>query len=485
MGAPSWDAGDIVLGTVDPGIPWIGLPQVKLKPDQQMYHATVWGKSGLGKSKLLQSIFLQHLRQGKTIGLIDPHHDLSFDIIITLLAKGFFDRPDAYQKLVYIDWGNGHFVPFNILAGTKEPHSVALDALDGMLRVWPELETAPLFQQLFLSSAMTLIESRLPIVFLNQILTDESFRRSCLARVTDPLIHQTFAMFDKLGRDQAQAAGSTLRRAFALSFSPLARNTLGHPENWLPFRQWMDQGVSFILNLGNIADHHTPLLTGAELMVQIEQAALSRTELLPAQRRPLTLLIDEWASFAAQDKTISHILSQARKFNLRLYLAAQSLSQISSERLTGALENCKLTINFGLGRESATTQSRDFRVDPMRVKEQALTDTQHNQFYPVAEQFEAWTQELQNLPVATCYVKLHDHEPIRTKVLAVNTPSVDPERLEDVLATYRGLYQCTESEAKAAIEALSPSPDGSRQMTGTAQQPQAYTRLFQQDSNDD
>src|SRR5262249_35016457 len=117
-------------------------------------------------------------------------------------------------------------------------------------------------------------------------------------------------------------------------------------------------------------------------------------------------------------------------------------------------------------------------------KEQALTDTQHNQFYPVAEQFESWTQELQNMPVATCYVKLHDQEPVRTKVLAVNTPAVDPERLEDVLATYSGMYQRTEVEGKVAIGKLVGSPDA-RATGSTASKPRAYTRLFQQEGSDD
>jgi len=111
----------------------------------------------------------------------------------------------------------------------------------------------------------------------------------------------------------------------------------------------------------------------------LEQAALSRTDLTPAQRRrPYTVLVDEWPSFAAQDDTIGTILSQTRKFNLRLYLAAQSTCQITSERLNGALENCRLNVVFGLGRDSAVHQSRHIGwVDPMVLKEAPLTSVQH------------------------------------------------------------------------------------------------------------
>lgn len=388
---------DIILGSTAPPFPF---PQYRLNKKAQECHATVWGRTGSGKSKLLQAVFLQQLNKRHGVGLIEPHHDLSFDTLCYLVSKGFFKAEDSFDRLLYLDWGNGGFIPFNILAedGRSDPHSRALNALEAMLRVWPELHDAPLFQTLFLSSLMALIANKLPITFLYQLLADTDFRNQCLQRVDDPLVHQSFDSFVKLGREQTQAAGSTLRRAFLLSFSPLARLTLGQPENWLNFRQIMDSGKSIIINLGNINDHETRKLLGAMLMVQLEQAALSRTDIPPSQRVPFTLLVDEWPSFAAQGETIGTILSQTRKFNLRLWLAAQSLSQVSSGRLTGALENCRLTVVFGLGRDSAEIQAKHIgKADPLVIKEEALTLTQHNQFLGIGEQFEQWTSELQNL----------------------------------------------------------------------------------------
>lgn len=449
---PFLSSQDIVLGSTAPPL-WF--PQLRLGLKDQDYHAVIWGRTGSGKSKLLQSIFLQHLSKQHGVGLIEPHRDLSLDIVSYLVADGFFRKKDAYDRLVYIDWGNGGYVPFNVLAGPAEPHTRALNALDAMLRVWPELADAPLFQTLFLSSLMVLIANGLPITFLYQLLSDAQFRTACLASVTDPLVHQTFDSFDRLGRDQAQAAGSTLRRAFLLSFSPLARYTLGQPENWLDFRKLMDEGRAVIINLGNINDHETRKLLGAMLMVQLEQAALSRADLPPAQRTPFTLLVDEWPSFAAQDDTIGTILSQTRKFKLRLYLAAQSLAQVSSHRLAGALENCRLTIAFGLGRTSAELQAKHIgRVDPFAIKEGPLTETQHGQYLSILEQFETWTQELQNLSPRMAYVKLHDHHAARIRTPTIRNKQPTPQHLALVLEHYRHRYQRTLTEAEAAIATL-------------------------------
>jgi len=466
----------VVLGTTTPPLPY---PQFRLTAKDQQHHATIWGRTGSGKSKLLQSVFLQHLNKQHGVGLIEPHHDLSFDVLTYLVSAGFFRDERAFERLIYLDWGNGAYVPFNVLAGTTDPHTRALNALDAMIRVWPELAEAPTFQTLFLSGIMALIANNLPITYLYQLLADAEFRGACLAQVRDPLVHQTFAQYyDKLGRDQVQAAGSTLRRAFLLSFSPVARLTLGQPENWLDFRKIMDAGTAFIINLGNINDHETRKLLGAMLLVQIEQAALSRTDLPPAARTPCTLLIDEWPSFAAQEQTISTILSQTRKFNLRLYLAAQSLAQVGSDRLSGALENCRIMIAFGLGRDSAAIEARHIgKADPFMVKEAALTDTQHTQFMGVVEQFEGWTQQLQHLSPRLAYVKLHDQDAVKIKTLTVPTANPDQRELERVLVGYRERYQRTQQEAEAAAARLSVPLTAEPAAVDQSASP-AYTTLF-------
>jgi DNA helicase HerA-like ATPase len=134
---------DIVLGgTVPPPFADLFnylLPfQCRLSEKEQAYHAAIFGASGSGKSKLLQSVFLQHLAKGHGVGLIDPHADLALDILKSLTASGFFRKEDAFDKLIFLDFANGSFVPFNVLNQSYDAHTTALNALEGMIRVWPE-----------------------------------------------------------------------------------------------------------------------------------------------------------------------------------------------------------------------------------------------------------------------------------------------------------------------------------------------------------
>ncbi|MBV9280388.1 MAG: type IV secretion system DNA-binding domain-containing protein [Chloroflexi bacterium] len=448
---------DIVLGQPVSEYPY---PVVRLTPQDQQYHATIWGRTGSGKSRLLQAIFLQHLSNGHGVCLIEPHHDLSFATLSYLVEQGFFRRPGAVEQLLYLDWGNGSFVPFNVLANHRQPQTAALHAMEAMLRVWPELRRAPTFQTLFLSSMVVLAANKLPITFLHQLLSEAEFRERCLEKIDDPLILQTFATFGK-ARGQVQEAGSALRRAFLLSFDQLTRLSLGQPDNLLPMRRLMDEGRSLIVNLGNIADSETRRLIGALLLVQIEQAALSRTDIPPERRRPWTVLIDEWPSFSAVDAAIGTILEQTRKFGLRLYLAAQSPAQLSSDRLEAALENCRLNIAFGLGRESAVQQSRHIgSYDPMLYKADPFTGRPHA--VSMSEQFEALTQDLQTLPQQLAYVKLHTDPAVKVRTLSVRDVRPDPGELTSVLREYTRRYQRTKEQAEVAVARVQPAAPPSR-----------------------
>jgi len=447
---------ELVLGTY-PGPGRQGLLPYGLTPTQQAYHSLLWGSTGTGKSKLLEGIFLQLLNKGQGVALIDPHADLALGCVSYLAAKGYFKRADAFERLVYVDFTPKSHLPFNVLSSRQDPHTTALNALEALVRTWPDLETAPLFRTLFLSCAIVLIANKLPLTAINALLLDRDFRHSLLGAVDDPLVLQVMRFMDRGGASQA---GSTLRRAFLLSFSPITRGCLGQTENWLDLRGLMDAGKSLIVNLGSVPDPVTKRLLGSLLLVAIEQAALSRTDLSPAQRRPFWCLVDEWPSFAAtSEETIEHILAQARKFNLRLWLAAQSLSQVDGRRLHGALENCRLSVTFRLGADSSRIQAHSLAtIDPYRIKQAARTIGGRDQYMSTSEQLEEWVQAILTLPPRTAFVRAHGAKPVRIQTLSVDDPPLEAGELDAILGEYRRRYQRPSSQVSRAQERSFPRP---------------------------
>src|SRR5436305_70350 len=168
---------------------------VTLTPAEQRYHGLIVGTSGAGKSKLLQHLMLAQIRNslnesprlggfsshGATV--LEPHHDLSFDLLTSLVASGFYKRPDAYERVVYLDFGNDWYVPFNVLAGDGDSHERASMVLDAMYRIFPEVEWAPTFTRLLLASVVVLIENTLPLTHLARLFSDRAFRTRCLKAV--------------------------------------------------------------------------------------------------------------------------------------------------------------------------------------------------------------------------------------------------------------------------------------------------------------
>lgn len=414
---------DIVLGTaVDGGFP------IPLTAADQGHHGLVWGSTGAGKSMFLLTQILQHISRHHAVCLLDPHGDLSTDCLRHLAAGGFFNQPDAYERLVYIDFSEDRHAPFNVLSTRFRPHTRAMNALEAFTRTWPEIQNAPHFRTLFLSSAMILIANGLPLTDINRLLLDDDFRHSCLARVQDPLVRQVSAFFEKGPGGQA---GSTLRRSFLLGFSPVIRGCLAQTDNVFDMRRMMDSGVSLIVNLGSIEQMEVRRLMGSLLMVQIEQAALSRSDLPPATRRPWTCFVDEWPQMAAtQGESLDNMLTQARKYNLRLQLAGQSPAQIDSGRLAGALEQCRMSVTFRLGAESAKKQSQELTLPIM-----------NNPEYSPAAQARVLSQTIQNLPSREAIVRVASASPKHINTLTVTEPTVEPQYMAEVLEIYRSTYQ--------------------------------------------
>src|SRR6267142_522304 len=169
-------------------------------------HKHVMGKTQSGKSKLLAHMAADMIMQDMGVSVIDPASDLATDILGLLYLRGYFNRPDAMQRLLYIDFGDPkRFLPLNILSQPYDPATVASMLVEVCTRVWPSLDggQAPLFDNIMRASVPVLIANSLPLPQLHTLLTNKSFREHCLKRITDTKILAFFHYeFDHWGRDQ-------------------------------------------------------------------------------------------------------------------------------------------------------------------------------------------------------------------------------------------------------------------------------------------
>src|SRR6266513_518989 len=90
----------IALGTYGS----LNLQTYKLHHKEMSEHGHVIGQSKSGKSRFLASLYVQLLQAGYSVALIDPHGDLAKLILSYLVSMGYFDRPEALDKLTYLDF---------------------------------------------------------------------------------------------------------------------------------------------------------------------------------------------------------------------------------------------------------------------------------------------------------------------------------------------------------------------------------------------
>src|SRR5690348_17129397 len=82
---------------------WPFRKTLSLTPRQAAMHWHIIGTTGSGKSTFLTNLFLNVIDAGMSATIIDPHGDLAQDILRQLVHRGFYKRPDAYQRLLYLD----------------------------------------------------------------------------------------------------------------------------------------------------------------------------------------------------------------------------------------------------------------------------------------------------------------------------------------------------------------------------------------------
>ena len=445
-----WGGPKIPLGSHGP---WFFPRTVQMPLDDLSGHMHIIGTTGSGKSRFLAGLILNLLERGQPLTLIDPHGDLARLVLAQLVSRGFFHDEDAFERLLYMDLPTadrqGRYLPFNVLKQPLPPHSLAANIKEAFHRAWPALGegAAPMFDTLLQDGVKVLISNGEPLTRLHRLLSDRDYRQLLLRRERDPDVAGFFnRQFERLPpRDQINQAGSALRRAHLLTFSPVLRNSLGQRENLLDFRRLIDEGRSLIINLA-LPEGDARRLLGSLMTVSAEQAALSRSELPPAQRGPSHfLVIDEWSEFASQSsEALSRMLDLTRKVGLFAVLAHQTWSQAGG-RIRGALQNVGLEVAFRLGRQDAEYTARRFgQVDSGAIKHEiansSAAERGHPLFEPLLEQWERWIQTLQRLPDRQLFLRRQDGRLQRLQALPVADPQGIGRELAVVEETYLRRY---------------------------------------------
>jgi DNA helicase HerA-like ATPase len=318
-------------------------------------HMYLIGRTGMGKSTLLETLIVSDLRAGNGLALLDPHGDLA--------AKVRSQVPkERARELIDFDpaeWPIG-YNPLRAPDPARR-YLVASGLISAFRKVWSE-SWGPRMEHILRHALLTLAEfPGSTLLDLPRLLTDQPFRRSVIDRVTDAQVQGFWKTeFDRYSPFfRSEAVAPILNKIGAFLASPVARAVLGAREASLDLRQVIDEGKILIANLskGKLGEDASSLL-GALLVAGFEQAALSRADLLESDRHDFYLYMDEVQNFATL--SLAGMLQETRKYRLGLVMANQYLEQLDERVQRAILGNAGTLIAFRVGVRDAKVLADEF-----------------------------------------------------------------------------------------------------------------------------
>lgn len=329
-----------------------------IKHDDRFAHVYMIGRTGTGKTTLLETMAMQDMRHGHGIAVLDPHGDLVARLAARVPAERsrdlvYWNVPDPSQPYGYN--------PFKKIAKGQVPLA-ASGLLGAFKKIWTGKEWGVRMEHVLRNSLLALLEygsATLPDVL--RLLTDERFRREVLATVTNEQVRlfwtTEYAKYQPRYRQEAIAPIQNKLGAFLAD--PRLHRMLTRPERDIRLRQIMDSGKVLLVNCstGALGDDTANLL-GALLVSSMALAAFSRIDTPEADRRPFFVHLDEFQHFTTL--SVANMISELRKFRVGLTLGHQHLYQLEPEIRHAVLGNAGTLIAFRIGPEDAAVIGKEF-----------------------------------------------------------------------------------------------------------------------------
>ncbi len=328
-----------------------------IKAKDRLRHVYIVGKTGSGKSSMIENMAIEDIRKGAGIAVLDPHGD-AIDMILDYIPK------NRINDVCYFNPADPDYAyPLNILEVTNDSQKELV--VSGIIGIYYKLYAnswGPRMEHILRNVLFTLIHAdnaTLPDIV--KILQNKSYRNRVLEKINDPIIHQFWDKeFDSMSENfKSEAISPILNKVGQFITSPMIRKVIAYPKSKVRIQEIMDNKKIFLCDLsqGKLGEDNAALL-GAMLITQIQVCAMNRAFVSEDERVPFYLYVDEFQNFAT--KSFTKILSEARKYKLGLTLANQYITQIDEEVIGAILGNVGNIMTFNVGAKDADILYREF-----------------------------------------------------------------------------------------------------------------------------
>lgn len=353
-----------LIGTVDTEVNFFASTNFRnqnrkfgIRTDDRRRHMYVIGKTGMGKTTLMENMVLNDIYAGHGVGIVDPHGDFAEKIIN-------FIPPHRINDVVYFNPADVGFpMGFNILEvkNEEQKHIVVAGLMAIFKKIWLDMWSSRM-EYILNNTLLALLDyPGTTLLGINRMLADAAYRKKIVRNTNDPVVKAFWVNeFASYNDRYAQEAVAPIQNKIGQFLSAsVIRNIVAQVKSKIDIREIMDSKKIFVMNLskGRIGEDNSRLL-GGMLITKIQLSAMERVDTPEALRPDFFLYVDEFQNFATE--SFAHILSEARKYHLSLIMAHQYMEQLDEQVLAAVIGNVGTILTFRVGSTDSEILAKEF-----------------------------------------------------------------------------------------------------------------------------
>lgn len=328
-----------------------------IKDVDRRRHIWAIGKTGTGKSTMLENMAIDDMKKDRGVCYIDPHGD-ACETLLDYVPKR------RINDVIYFNPADSEYpITINPLeVRNKEEAELVVSGLMAIFtKVWANVWSARM-EYILRNAFLTLAEvpgSTLADVL--SIISNQGYRARVVEKLTDKaLVNFWRDEFDKMPPNlQKEAVAPIQNKVGQFVTSPMIRRVIGNSKSTIAIDDLMNEGKILLANLsqGRLGEDNSALL-GAMLITKLQLVAMRRVNVEEEKRRDFFMYVDEFQNFATT--SFIKILSEARKYRLSVMLANQYMAQIPEDVQKAILGNAGTVTCFALGASDAEILHKEF-----------------------------------------------------------------------------------------------------------------------------
>lgn len=328
-----------------------------IKKDDRRRHMYLIGKTGMGKSTVMENMIIQDIINGEGVALVDPHGDFAEKILN-------FIPSSRVNDVVYFNPSDFEYpIAFNVMETVEQEHKhlIASGLVGVFKKLWAD-SWGPRLEYVLRNAILALLDyPGSTLLGIMRILVDKTYRQKVINKIKDPVVKSFWVEeYSKYPQQfQIEAIAPIQNKVGQFLSTALIRNVVGQVKSTINLRYIMDNQKILIMNLskGRIGEDSSALL-GAMMITKIQLAAMSRIDTPEEQRKDFYLYVDEFQNFATE--SFANILSEARKYRLNLIIGHQYIEQLDELVQAAVFGNVGTLMCFRIGPADAEFLATEF-----------------------------------------------------------------------------------------------------------------------------